>query len=609
MKVSDYVAQFLADRGLQDIFLVSGGGIMHLIDSVGSNSGLRYYCNYHEQACAICAEGYARITGKPGVCMATTGPGGANALSGAIASWYDSLPLLVISGQVRQDIIADYTKLRQVGPQEANITGMAQAVTKYAKTVSDAQDIRFELEKAVHLATSGRPGPVWIEIPLNIQGAQLDEATLRPFIPEPPQADANKLRDEVRGVIELLRASKRPIFVAGNGIRRAGAESLLREALDRTHIPIALPHVGKDLVEEDYPTYMGIFGTTGQRRANFAVQNSDCLISLGTGLNIHKVGFNVAGFAPKATRVIVDIDKGQLDFQTVRPDVPILADIGEFLQEFNRQLDGARIEASTGWLEACRNWKRRYPIIVDDFRKDKEHVNSYVFMDKLSDATLASDIVVTGNGLDTVSFCQAFKVKKDQRAMTTGWGSMGWDLPLAIGTCISRDRARTVCVTGDGSFQWNIQELLTLRRYNLPVKIFVFNNDGYSTIRATQSNFFEGRFVGSDFQSGVANPDYCKLAAAYGLPYGYIRNHEDLEAGIDAALKIEGPALWEVNISPGQGVSPKASAFRRADGTFESRPLEDMEPFLSREEIFENMHLFDEPEPVGAMNDGEVRRT
>jgi acetolactate synthase-1/2/3 large subunit len=339
------------------------------------------------------------------------------------------------------------------------------------------------------------------------------------------------------------------------------------------------------------------------------VQNSDCLISLGTGLNIHKVGFNVAGFAPKAKRVIVDIDKGQLDFQKVRPDVPILADVREFLTEFLSQLKATPIKASSRWLEACSNWKRRYPIIVDDFLKDKEHVNSYVFMDKLSDATLASDIVVTGNGLDTVSFCQAFKVKKGQRAMTTGWGSMGWDLPLAIGTCISRGRARTVCVTGDGSFQWNVQELLTIRRYDLPVKIFVFNNHGYSTIRATQNNFFDGRFVGSDFKSGVANPDFCKLADAYGFSYGYIRNHDDLEAGIHSALATEGPVLWEVNISPEQGVSPKASAFRRADGTFESRPLEDMEPFLPREEIFENMHLFDEPAMAGASNSEDARRS
>jgi acetolactate synthase-1/2/3 large subunit len=354
-----------------------------------------------------------------------------------------------------------------------------------------------------------------------------------------------------------------------------------------------LPITAKDVLEEEHPMQMGVVGTAGQRRANFAVQNSDLLLSLGTGLNCQKVGFNFAGFAPKAKKIVVEIDGGQLYDQVIKPDVPIQCDVNLFLREMIAQLQGKPYSASADWLSACRRWKERYPLIVDEFLQDTEHVNSYVFMDKLSDLLRPTDVLVTGNGLDCASFFQVFKVRRGQRALISGWGSMGWDLPMAIGACVG-SRSRTICVTGDGSLQWNIQELLTLKRYRLPVKIFVFNNHGYQSIRATQNNFFEGRLVGADYRSGVDNPDFAKLAAAYGLAYSHIANHAELDGGIGDALSSEGPAICEVNIAPSQGISPKASAFRRADGTFESRPLEDMSPFLPREEIWENMHQFDE---------------
>lgn len=596
VKLSDYVVQFMVDRGIHDIFLASGGGIMHLLDSIGRNPGMNYYCNYHEQACAVAAEGYARMTGKIAACAGTTGPGAVNALSGILASWVDSVPLFVLSGQVRTDLIADYSKIRQVGPQEGNVVAMAKPVTKYAVSVRDPETIRYELERAFYEATTGRPGPVWLELPLDVQSAQIEETRLQGFNPANPGNGAaqGELPAHVATVIENFRQAKRPIVVPGNGIHYSGSRELLREFVARTNTPVILPLTAKDLFEESHPLQLGVFGGTGQRRANFAIQNSDCLLTLAAGLNVQKIGFNVAGFAPKAKKIIVDVDQGQLTHQVLKPHIAIQTDVRAFLEEALKQLENNEIEPKQRWLEACNRWKTRYPVMVREYFSDPDHVNTYAFMDALSDHLTAGDTLITGNGTDVVSYYQAFRVSKGQRTINTGWGSMGWDLPNAIGACIANKKGRTLCVTGDGSIQWNIQELLTVRHYDLPLKIFIFNNRGYSCIRATQNNFFDGRFVGSDQASGVSNPDFKLLAGAYGIRHATINTPAELHAGLQQVLSTEGPVLCEVNIAVGQGISPKASAFRREDGTLESRPLEDMAPFLPREEVMENMHLFDE---------------
>jgi acetolactate synthase-1/2/3 large subunit len=467
-------------------------------------------------------------------------------------------------------------------------------VTKYAATVDEPGSVRYHLERAWFEVTTGRPGPVWLEFPLDIQGANIDETNLAGFVPpEPPGYESEEyLREQASWVLAAVRTARRPVIVAGNGIRLAHAQHLLRRLLDRLSIPVLLPITAKDVLEEDHPMHMGVFGTAGQRRANFALQNSDLLLSLASGLNCQKAGFNIAGFAPKATRIMVDIDAGQLHHQVVKPDAAIQCDVRRLLEEMLRQL-GSSTHRPDNWLAACERWKQQYPPIGPEYYEDNGYVNSYAFMDKLSNMTLASDVVVTGNALDTASFFQGYRFKAGQRGFNSGWGSMGWDLPTAVGACVGSGQRRTICVTGDGSLQWNVQELLTIKRYRLPIRIFVFNNGGYQSIRATQRNFFEGRLVGSDFDSGIDNPDFEKLAAAYKLGYGYIRDNADLERGICTALSAEGPVLCEVNISPAQSISPKASAFRRPDGTFESRPLEDMAPFLPREEVWQNMHQFD----------------
>jgi len=593
MLLSDYVIGFLAEHGIGDVFLVSGGGIMYLLDSVGRNQNIRYYCNYHEQACVAAAEGYARVGNRVGACLVTTGPGAANAISALPGAWVDSVPLIVIAGQNKRELIADYGKLRQLGPQEANVVAMAQPVTKYAKSVREPQSIRYEMEFALYQATSGRPGPVFLEIPVDVQGAEIDPEQLIGFSP-PKDESSEKIENQAETLLDQIRAAKRPILIVGNGIHRAKAQADLLHLLDLLRVPVAVPLTAKDVIYEDHPMNIGVFGTAGQRRANFAVQSSDLLVAIGAGLNSQKIGFNVAGFAPKAKKIFVDIDRKQLAHQVIRPDVAIEADAARLIREMISRLHEQPYSAPAKWLNACARWKERYPLLMDEYFYYKEHVNANVFHDRLAAQLSSDDALVTGNALDTTSYFQSFQVKHGQRTMNSGWGAMGWCLPMAIGACIGRGLRRTICVTGDGSFQFNSQELLTIQHYNLPIKIFVFNNRGYSNIRGTQEGFFQGRYVAVDPESGVATPDFCKLAETYRFRYCRIKNHDDIEGGIQCVLGKEGPSLCEVNISSKQRILPKASAFRRPDGTFESRPLEDMAPFLPREEVWENMHQFDD---------------
>lgn len=597
IKLSDYVVSFLVEKGICDIFLVSGGGIMHLLDSVGRNKRLRYFCNHHEQASAICAEAYSRAKGTMGCCLVTTGPGSTNALSGVVGAWYDSIPMLVISGQVKRELIADYQRVRQLACQEVNIMDMARPVTKYIKTITEPELIRYELETALYRAREGRPGPVWIDIPLDVQGSMIDETKLVPADLPHETGGNGRLLEDVAAVVGALKKSRRPLLMCGNGIRLGGAELLLADFLDEFAIPTVLALSATDLVPEDHPSYLGIVGHVAQRRANFALQNCDLLLSIGSGLNSAKVGFNYQDFASRATKIVVDIDACQLSHQIIRPDLPILADAAGFLKELSRALKEADFTIAKRWSSACMAWKKRYPVITPDFWDEKEYVNSYVFFDRLSSALSEGDLVVTGNGLECPSCFQAFRSKKDQRVIfNTNYGSMGWGFPASIGVAVANPDRKTVCVDGDGGFQMNLQELQTVFYYRLPIKLFVFNNRGYASIRATQNSFFAGHLVGADESSGVTNPDFEKLAQANGVPFERILNHDEL-GKISDILLMEGPVLCEVNISPEQQVVPKCSAYTKDDGTIASRPYEDMSPLLPREEIWANMHLFDDDEP------------
>ena len=592
MKLSDYVIRFLSAEGIRDVFMVSGGGIIHLVDSLGRAAGMRYYCNHNEQATGYCAEGYARLRNSLAACLVTTGPGSTNAVSGVAGAWVDSVPLLVISGQVKRELIADYRHLRQLGEQEINIVDIVKPITKYAVTVHDPTSIRCILEEAVYLALHGRRGPVWVNIPLDVQGAEVEPDRLDGFVPAQPLVDQGLLTKQVGQVLQRFKQAQHPVLLCGQGIRLAGARDLLTQMLERIPAPVLLSFNGMDLLAEDHTLLVGKPGIIGQRRANFALQNADFLLSLGSRLNIKITGYDYKNFAPCAWKAFVDIDRHEMSKPTLNPDLAIAADCTEFLKETLRQLGDESITIPQEWQAACVDWKKRYPSITPDFLQDTQHVNTYVFYDKLADALSADDAVVSGNGLAALNLYQAFKVKPGQRVFTNnGYGAMGWGLPAAIGVCIARGKERTVCVTGDGSLQMNIQELGLVGHQRLPLKIFVFNNRGYTSIRLTQDNFFNGRHIAADATSGVTNPDFGKVAAAYGLDYKEIENHSQLDQLLPEVLAGDGPVLCELNIAPHQGITPKTTSFRREDGSFESRPLEDMFPFLPREELEENMRF------------------
>jgi acetolactate synthase-1/2/3 large subunit len=596
MKLSDYVMHFLHRQGTDHVFTVSGGGIMHLIDSLGRHPHLRYTCNYHEQSSAIAAENYSRIRGTLGACLVTTGPGSTNALSGVAGAWVDSIPMIVLSGQVRRELIADYTKVRQLGPQEINIDDMARPITKYFTTVMEPTRIRYELEKAVSIARHGRPGPVWINLPLDVQGATVDESALPPY--DGPGDDAGHdgagLVAQAAEVSRLLRQSRRPVIIPGNGIRLANASGTFGRLVDQLQIPVVGTIGSTDAIHETHPCFMGRFGPLGQRRANFTVQNADLILGLGASLSVSSVGFNTESFARRATKVMVNVDPYEIEKARPVPDLAITADVGQFMDAMlaaPAPVWGSKLDP---WWDACRAWRKRYALISDDYFGDITHANSYVFADVLSDALGPDDAVVTGNSLDWWSVYQAFKVKAGQRVYTNvNFGAMGWDIPAAIGACTGRHGRRTVLVTGDGTFQFSIHELQTIAHNHLPIKIFVLNNGGYTSIRAMQETHFAGHLVGADATSGVSHPSFRAIADAYALRYGLIRTNAELAPVIQSMLEGPDPVLCEVNIAPAQGRSPRVMSRRREDGTMESGTLENMYPFLPAEEVASNMLMFE----------------
>lgn len=593
-KLSDYVIDFLVRKKVSDIFMIGGGGIIHLMESIGNNKAMNYFCNYNEQATTYCAEGYARLKNNVSVCLVTTGPGSTNAISGVASAWVDSVPMVIISGQIKRELIADYTKLRQLGEQEINIIDIVKPITKYAVTVNSAKMINYELEKAFYEAVNKRPGPVWINIPLDIQGSFIEEKELVSFTKNNNNSGKKEfyLKDKVTKAVEILKNSKRPVMICGYGIRLAGAEDLLKNTLENVNIPVLLSFNGMDLIPDDHPLFAGKPGIIGQRRANFVLQNSDCVLSIGSRLNIKIVSYDYKNVAKKAKKIIVDIDGEELKKPTVSADLPIVADAKDFLEEFLKQIKSEKIIVPKNWIDACAGWKKRYPNVIEDFFKDKKHVNTYVFYDKLAKLLDNQDVVLSGNGSAALCLYQAFRVKEKQRAFTNnGYGAMGWDLPASIGACIANNKKRTICVTGDGSVQMNIQELQFVRYHNLPIKVLILNNLGYTSIRLTQDTFFGGHYVGADSNSGVGNPDFQKIAYAYNLAYEKILNNDELEKKIKKVLSLDGPVICEINISPAQGVVPKTTSHKKEDGSFASRPLEDMFPFLSREELKENMQI------------------
>ena len=602
IRVADFIAQFLADRGVRHIFMVTGGGAMHLNDAFGRERRIRYVCNHHEQACAMAAESYARLSGRIGVVNVTTGPGGINALNGVFGAWTDSVPMLVVAGQVKRETCMafhDVPGLRQLGDQEADMIGMVRGITKYAEIVREPEAIRFHLEKALHLATSGRPGPAWLDVPIDVQGAKVDEEHLVGFTPDD---DATTLRGEkLRSVCEEIRrraaAAERPVMLVGAGIRASGAREQLVALLEHWRVPVATAWNAQDAIWNAHPQFAGRPGSIGDRAGNFAVQNSDFLLVLGSRLNVRQVSYNWKSFARAAFKAVVDIDVAELNKPTWRAELPVHADLRDVIAELLTMRPIFSDDKRDAWLKRCIEWRKKYPSTLPEYWNGTSGVNPYCFGTALFDALAEDDVIVCGDGTACVTTFQTADIKRGQRLYTnSGSASMGYDLPGAIGACFANDGQRVICLAGDGSIQMNLQELQTIRTHRLPIKIFALNNRGYHSIRQTQQNFFPDNIVGCGEESGLAFPAFEKLAAVYAIPYWCSREHGSLRTTIAAALAADGPTLCEIVLDLNQQFAPKLASKKLPSGRIVSPPLEDLAPFLSREELQSNMLILTTPD-------------
>lgn len=635
MKISNYIAQRLVELGISQVFTVTGGGAMHLNDALGHQEGLTCLYNHHEQACAIAAESYARIKGQIAAVCVTTGPGGTNAITGVLGGWLDSIPMLILSGQVRYDTTARWSGvgIRAMGDQEFDITKAVDCMTKYSEMVIDPMRICYCLEKAVYLAYSGRPGPVWLDIPLNVQGAYVETGDLIGFDPEdyenggdgwisvsdakitedesglgekrqilPPKPDENTVRE----VLLKIKDASRPVINAGNGIRIGQAHDAFMRVAEKLGVPVVTGWNSQDCIYDAHPLYTGRGGGMGDRPGNFAIQNSDLVLSLASRLSIRQVGYNFATWAREAYVIVNDIDPEELKKPSVHSNMRIHADVKDLLAVMEDLLDhefmatreaplfkgGTGIESLT-WNETCRMWKETYPVVLPKHYSQDDHkeVNIYAFIKELSSRLPENRITVVGNGSACVVGGHAYVIKPGQRFVSnSAVASMGYDLPAAIGISKADPGEDIILVTGDGSIQMNLQELQTIIHHRLPIKIFVINNGGYHSIRQTQKNYFGEPLVGiGDDSRDLSFPDMEKLSAAYGYPYVRARHNGEIDQALLHTLSVNGPVICEVFVSRDQNFEPKSAAKRLPDGTMVSPPLEDLSPFLSEEEMDRNM--------------------
>ncbi len=595
MKLSDYVVQFVAGLGVKHVFVVTGGGAMHLNDSLARCERLEFICNHHEQACAIAAENYSKATNRIGVAMVTTGPGGTNAITGLAGAFLDSTPCLFLSGQVKRAdrmFSADGTPLgvRQRGPQELDIISVVKPLTKYALTVTDPASIRYHLEKAFHLALTGRPGPVWIDLPLDVQASSIDEQALPGFQPEELPGVESQLREQVRCVIEQLNRSHRPFLLVGNGVRLAHAESEFRELAALLDAPVGATWVAMDLFGDENPRCMGRPGTLAPRGANFAMQNSDFLLTIGARMDIPVAGWNRQELARDAYKVMVDVDPAELAKLSDVVQMPICADAGSFLREMLEQKSSVATLDRCEWKTRCMDWKSRYPIIRKEHRA-KGAVSIYHLAEVISQAAGPDDQIVSGSaGLGIEIFLLAYPSKTGQRLFhTAGLGAMGFGIAASIGVSLATGCSRTICVKGDGGFQLNVQELATVAHHRLPLKFFVLNNGGYASIRGSQNSFFGGANIGCDPITGLTLPDVCEVAHAYGLSTARIEDQTDLLGQVKRVLDMPGPVVCDVKVLAEEARAPRVTSIQLPNGSFRSKPLEDLWPFLDRNEFRENM--------------------
>ena len=590
IKVSDYIIKKLEETGTGHMFMLPGGGAMHLNDSLGNSKKIQYVCCQHEQACAIAAEAYARVTDGIGLLMVTTGPGGTNAITGIAGAYLESTPVFVVSGQVKRMDMVNDQGIRQQGMQELDIISIVKPVTKYAALVDDPLMIRYHVERALYEAMHGRKGPVWLDVPLDVQATMVNENSLIGYAPQ-IEIKNSALERQVLRVIQELNRSERPVLLAGNGIRLAGAQKEFEELIEEIRIPVLTTWNGIDLVEDENRLYFGRPGGLGHRYANFMQQNSDFFLSIGARLNLLQTGYNFDGFAREAVKVMVDVDEGELHKINVRPDIPVCADAKKFITVLLKHKDKIDKKERKKWFSYGIQMKTRYPIVKPEYWEQKELVNTYCLVETISKYMTKEDIYVSGSSGSCIDISmQTFRVKKGQRVFCTkGLASMGYGFPSAIGACIASGRKRTVGVNGDGGFSMNIQELETVRRLKLPIKIFVLSNRGYGAIKATQTNLFNGHLVACDETSNLSLPSVAKIADAYEVKTFTISDNTELENKVKDVLSWDGPVVCEVMTPIGLTAFPKQISYKRLDGQMESKPLEYMNPPISEEEMAANM--------------------
>jgi acetolactate synthase-1/2/3 large subunit len=599
MLVSEYIADFLVDHGITQVFSVVGGGAMYLNDALGHHQDLSVLYNHHEQASAIAAEAYARLTNRIAAVCVTSGPGGTNAITGCLCGYMGSIPMLILSGQVRYPftVRASGLPLRTVGEQEFDICRVVEPMTKYCEMVTDASQIRVHLEKALFLATHGRPGPCWLDLPLDVQNARIDPSQLDPFDPLsctdeiPPPV----LPQLVQQILERVNGAERPVLYVGMGVRLAGAFRDFEELVDRLGIPVVTGISSVDFMPNDHPLYAGRAGATGDRAGNFSVQNSDLILAIGNRLSLKHTGYNLESWARAAYRIVCDIDCYELQRPSLRIDLPIWADAGDLIRNLNHRLQASPLVAGhhKSWIVQCSQWVERYPVVTEKhYQSIDGKANIYAFYDQLSKHLDEGDVVVTTAGTARVAGAQAMRFRRDQRFIVNLTAApMGYCLPAAIGICRAMPNKSVTLVAADGGLQMNLQELQTIKHHRLPVRIIVINNGGYHSIRLTQNNFFSNHSrIGIGEESGdLSFPELRQIAAAYDLPYLRCDTNEELPSTLEALMAIDGPVIFEVVVTTSQPTEPKSSSKHLEDGRMVSAPLEDMAPFLPREELEENM--------------------
>ena len=583
VRVADYVTQFLENKGIDHIFMITGGGAMFLNDGIAKSINIKGIFNHHEQACAMAAVGYSKVNNKIAVVMPTTGCGGTNTITGLLDAWQDSNKIVFISGNVnkKETTYCSDIPLRKFGVQEANIIEIVKSITKYSIMITDPNTIAYHLEKAFYLCESGRPGPVWIDIPLDIQGSYINADELEHYIPE--KEETSCINYDI--FEQYLKEAKRPIIVAGYGIYLANAKKEFIKFIEKYNIPVTFTYLGIDFLPSDHPLYVGRLGTKGDRAGNFAIQNSDLVISLGSSLSVSVTGFRYETFAREAKKFVVDIDENEHNKNTISIDYLLKVDVKDFLKNCNIEY-----KTDQSWINKCINWRNKWPVFNKNYKDTTNGINIYYFLNELSKHNKSDAITISDAGSAYYTTSQALQINQQQRYITSGaQADMGFTLPASIGAAVASNNKDIIGITGDGSFQMNIQELQTIVNYNLPIKIFVLNNGGYLSIRNTMDKFFESRYYGTDTKSGLTFPEIEKIAYAYGLPYYKLEISDDLDNKLKKILSLEGYALIEVICPFKQDIVPSSSAKQNSEGKIVSQPLENMFPFLSEEEFKNEM--------------------